>query len=551
MNWIRLLKVLVALAALCAIGFILYIGYTRSRAEFLVLGLMLLAAWSMFCFFFVWQGDDTHNVRRLLRAFTNQVDRARQRHRDDTRQIDDQVVKAFEQLHGEVDSLLRRHRLRMTQLRRAVTQLATRDAPDRPRWRPPTLMDMGYALTAAEQYQRGTSVLALYKLSGETRARSGEIVNTYTIVKEGVSTEFSGRFEAKVLSPHASVMAADSVTGESPRDAAHVARADVQPIGSTDSEHNVSYILSLLGPLDEINSGVLVDNLRAMAALKADTVTAPTLTLASVRGWQRSVLTERIGYLESSLPLARRALRQEPQILIAAIADLLRDPAKHWAIRMDCLAALTHILQPVSRYTRNEIERLFNQFVSQLHALESVAATQSQENPGLAFVDLRGAETNSLLFKYIAALLNTRAQGAGERLSRVRIFSNLTLPEFQAHLRGFRELNASADDQAALHTLLQGLNEEKLVLQHVTGSQVIKAKALARPAGHALHQELFCAANPAGLDLEGVAPQASYVLWTLNDHALRASVEQLLPLLELARMIQGYALPTDSSASAA
>lgn len=543
MTWLKLIKIAVALAVLVAIGWMTYTGFSRARWWMLVTGVVLIAAWIVFCFYFVWPGDSTSQLRRLLRSFTYQVDRARQRHRDNSKQIDEDVFKAFAKLHAEIDALFRKHRLRVPQLRRAVMRLETRERSTGTRWQPPTLMQMGYALTATDKYQRGGSLLALYKFSGEERTRAGAIVGAYTIVKEGVADTFTGKFDAKVHTPDPVDFKTTEAARERAGPAAAVARADSPPMGSTDSEHNVGYILSLLGPLSDIDSTVLTDNLRAMAALAEDPAGVHPLTMAALRGWQRSVLTERIGYLESSLPLARRALRQAPQLLAAALADLLRETGQHASALSDCLAAMTDILVPVSRHDRGSIEQLLGNFVAQVQDMQVVPAAQALDNPGIAFVDLRGAESNSAMLRRVAELLATRAPEAGVQVYRVHVFIQISAQEFQSHLRGFRELNAGEQDQAALHTLLQGINEEQLALHSVESMLPLRARDFTRPAGHNHAQELFCSVNAAGLDLEGVAAQAQYVLWTLSGRALHAPVDHSRPLLESALMISAHGAP--------
>lgn len=548
---LRLLKVIVALAFLVGIVLVLLEAYRGSQTNFLALAGFLLVAWIAVFYFFIWPDDSPRSIHRLLNSFTYHVDLARQQYANDPRLIEAQVLKAFEKLHTEAETLLRKRSIRIAQVQREVMRFHAPHGPTGPRWRPPTLSELGYVLAAAARYVPGMPVLALYKYSGEERTQGGQIADTYTILKEGDLPAFSGQFDAKVHSPFAIPLTPPEGTSTS-IGADEAGRPVDTPMNTVaDSEHNVAYILSLLSPITTFNAHVLADNLRAMAALPADTDYARMLSPASVRSWQRSVLTERIGFLKSSLPLARHALRQEPHLMVTALADVYRNDSDEAAALSFCLASIADVIAPLSAHPRHDIEYWLKEFARLAQSLAVLPIDQPLVNPGIAYVDARGAEADAALLKRTAELTLTTEQDRAESTLRVHVLSHLTQQEFHGRLRGFRELNAGEDDQAVIHRLLQNLHEARLVLHTVDGTHAAKAKAFPRPAGHQISNELYCAVNAAGVDVEGMSPQARYVLWGLNGRALCGSVEAVRPLIDIAQKIRGLAADAATQNTAA
>lgn len=541
MTSLRLIKTVVSLAFLIGILLVLLATYRGgSDTNFLLLVGFVVAAWIVVFYFVIWPDDNAYSARKLLSSFTYHVDLARQQHGTDTRILEQQVLKAFEKLHNDTEALLQKRLIRIAQLKREVMRFHIPPSPHAAkstRWRPPTLSEMGYVLAAADKYTRGEPVLALYKFSGEARSGAGQVADTYTILKEGRLSDFSGNFEAKVQSPFPIALDAPPVARDASGDEVPMSRIDTPLDALADSEHNVAYILSLLGPVTTLNNAVLNDNLRAMSALAPDPAHARVLSAASVRSWQRSALTERIGYLKSSLPLARRALQQEPQLMVGALADIYRNGDDDAAALSFCLATIADMLAPLSAQPRHDIEYWLSEF-TRLTQNMTVATGAPLENPGIAYIDARGTEADAALLRRAAELTSTAAKDAGERGIRVHLFSDLTDQAFRRQLRGFRELNAGAEDQAVIHALLQHLNEDKLSLHQVDGNETLKAKAFPRPAGHQPGNELYYAVNPAGIELEGAAPQARYVLWTLSGRALHAPAAEAQPLIEIARKLR-------------
>jgi hypothetical protein len=282
---------------------------------------------------------------------------------------------------------------------------------------------------------------------------------------------------------------------------------------------------------------MLSENLAAMSALPQESLHSEPLSAAAIRSWQRSVLTERVGYLVSSLPLARRALCQAPQLMVAALADLYRrgeDDAHALSANLDTIAGM---LSPHDVQARHETLNKLAALARHVQAMASVGEDQLFENPGVAWVDARGAEASAALLRRAAQLTTQFLRDTAERVYRVYIITELPEEEFKSRLRGFRELHAGEEDLTVIQNLMQAIQTRTLLLQTADASQPIRAKSLPFPAGHQPDNEVYITVNPAGFDLEGVSPEAYYVLWTLSGRARYARVGQVHALVDMAHDI--------------
>lgn len=512
--------------------------FLEPASAFYVLLAVIVPAWLLILFLAARNLQDTRSVASLFRDFEYQVDRVRQNVRHEPQAVDQGVQAAFDQLHADVASLLRRRRIRMAQVKREVQRFHAPDKPLGVRWRPPTLREMGYMVAAAETYSPDTAVLALYKYSGEERNHRGAVADTYTILKEGASPAFSAAFKAKIQSSLLVALA--------PREAAvaeaHAAPATAMPAaadntgGAADADHNVGYILSLLGPVTLPSARVWEASLRAIARYPADA--AQALPADMVWSNLRSVLTAPMLHHGDRLAAASAAIRQAPHLLLCAAAG--REPCQSAEdgtdARCSALAALAEMLaQNDDEASRAGLANAARVVVSSIRALEPVPAQQPLVNGGCAYVEARGAESDAGLLKRIAQLLAPAPPSTDEH--RVLVVSHLTRNAFEQRLRGYAALSPGIDDQGVIEALLEGVQSNALALHTVTGLRALKAQDLLN-AQRGPYTILSC--DPTRVDVEGLECGMQYLLWTAAGRALKVDPHTLLYLRPAAQQIRDY-----------
>jgi hypothetical protein len=195
-------RFLVPTAVLGALGLVALFVFSGSRVMFYALLALILLAWLLILVLVVLNPADSPSVHSLLRTFTQQVDRAGQQWRNDPTEHHAAVLRAFDKLHDEMQSLLVQRKIKMRQLKREVLRFDSPEEPVAMRWRPPTLGELGYVLVAAETFSRDGAVLALYQHLGEKQNPDGSWVDVYTIVREGSAGNFSSGFQARIQSPY-------------------------------------------------------------------------------------------------------------------------------------------------------------------------------------------------------------------------------------------------------------------------------------------------------------------------------------------------------------
>lgn len=461
--------------------------------------------------------EELPSVHALLRTFDRQVDHAKQHFANDPKTIDDQVRHAFVRMHDQVQVLLQHKKIRMSQIRREVLRFHSPNEPMGNRWRPPTLSEMGYVVAAAAKFSPGAPVLALYKFSGEQRSRDGTVAETYTIVKEGSANTFSDTFAAKIQSPFkVSLMVSDDVR------ATLAPRGEITSRAPVDADHNVTYILSLLGPITPATAPVLLSNLRAMRGLGEDRE-PPPLSCAVLHARLRSMFTEVDSHSESSLRTTRAALRQAPLLAVAALADIERAHDDNHARLRSGLDAIADILVPAPNPAQAAILLALQRLALPLQQLTLLGDEEQLNHPGLIYLEARGVEADSEYLKRLAQLIKPT-------VPLLLMTTNLSLDEFQSRLRGYVELQPGPAHLAILATLDQALREGKLKLNTVRGSAPVMVKTLIGELGS---KTLIISANPLLTDMDGIENPVACVLWTLSSHALVMTGAQTQSVLSL------------------
>ncbi len=526
-------NIIVSVLCLGAVGIVLGYVIGGVTAAFYALLALILLGWLPIPFLAIRNRGGARSVASLLKDFAYQVDHVRQALGRNPKALELGVLAAFDKLHAEITSLLKRRKIRIAQVKREVLKFHDVDEFIAPRWRPPTLSEMGYVLAAADKFSPDAAVLALYKFSGEGRQHGGTVSDTYTILKEGSSTSFSSAFPAKVQSPYTIRLAAPETAAVS-EDAVPAAPAEAR--GAADSEHNVGYILSLLGPVTPLSAHAIDENLCALARLPAAASRAETPPAEAVWRDVRTLLTEPISRREAFLAAAATALRQAPQLFVCALADVEHAPGAVAGEEPSSLAALAALLEPADAASRLALLDVMRRFEDLTRALQSVPAQQPIANPGCAYVDARGAEADAGLLKRIAQL--TAAGALPARGPSVHVVTNLTQGEFEARLAGYGELDPGGDGQAVIDTLLGGLDAQVLALHTVTHRYALKAQDV---LGAAPRRLLILSVDLALVDMEGMASGIQYLLWTLSGRTLRVDEARLHELRAAALQIGAHA----------
>jgi hypothetical protein len=521
--------------ALClvALVLVLYLFLADSITAFHALLAVILPAWVLVIVIATDNLRDSRSVAALLNDFAYQVDRARQNIGNDPKAIDQSVQAAFDKLHAEVALLLRRRKIRMAQVKREVLKFHDPGEPLTGRWRPPTLSEMGYVLAAADRFAPDAAVLALYRFSGEQRDRNGTVADTYTILKEGSSTAFSAAFDAKIQSPYTVALTpfapplADTGT-------VAVTAAPAHAGSVADSDHNVGYILSLLGPVTPLSAQAFEQNLRAIARHPAKA--AQALPADLVWGNLRSLMTEPMLHREDVLAAASNALRQAPHLLVCAVAGHGCGAGNDNSDDAHCsvLTVLAEMLAPANDASRAALATAVRIFASSIRRLAPVRIDEPIANPGYACVEARGAEADAGLLKCIAQLLSPAAGAA--HAHPVIVVTNLTQHAFQQRLSGYGELSPGADDQAVIDTLLAGLQTHALTLHTVAGVDALKAQNIV-----ARDPQIIVSCDPALVDVEGLGRDVQYLLWTAGGRALRVDTHTMRYLPAAAQEIRDHA----------
>ena len=531
---------------LFGVGLVLFIVFTESEAGFLILLVFLPVAWVLMVVLALNSPDKARSVQTLVKSFYRQVDKAKQQLANDPKSIDEKVQSAFDKLHAEVQSLLQSKKIKITQLKREVMRFHSPDKTPDSRWQPPSLSEMGYVLVASDVFSPDAPVLALYKFSGEERSRNGAVADTYTILKEGSSVSFSPTFKAKIQSPFP-----NQIVAVNRADAAHDAAVNAGPKNSegANSDHNVGYILSLLGPVTPSNVNTLEENLRAMAGPRAEAVLAEPSPAMSVWGDLRSLLTDAISHQESSLQMARKALRQEPQLMICAVTDVHHDSEDNRKMRGDVFEALADVLMPPAESSRPEWVALMTDLASNIHAFAATPVEQAMEYVGIAYVEARGAEADAGFLNRVAQLLVPSTQVTNEQARLVFMTTNLSAEEFRTQLRGYSALDPGEAALATLTSLLAALDVKQLILNTVDGDNPVKASDFLHSVRGKIDRCLFFSANPALVDLEDIEFPMRYMLWTLSGRVLEVPSDSVNVLTETAQKIRACALRPSSAAT--
>lgn len=520
--------------AVVTIGVLLVVLIPITRSELAIYALLgfLPIGW-LLVFALVTKGpDELPTVDALLRVFDRQVDHAKQNFAHDSKAIDEQVQQAFVRMHDQVQTLLQNKKIRMSHIKRQVLRFHAPDEPMGNRWRPPTLSEMGYVVAAAAKFSPATAVLALYKFSGENRSRDGKVAETYTIVKEGSSDTFSDTFPAKIQSPFKVPLAvSDEVR------ATLAPRGEMAGRSPLNADLNVTYILSLLGPLTRSTAPALQTNLRAMRALAKDSVPLPQLSAVALHARLRGIFTEVDTHADSSLRSTRAALRQAPMLLVAALADIERNHDDNHARLRSALDAIADILVPAPNPAQAGVLLALQRLALTLQSLTVLGDVEQLNHPGLIYVEARGAESDAEFLKRVAQLIKPA-------MPLMLMTTNLSLEEFQSQLQGYLELQPGPAQQAIIATLQHALQEGKLKLNTVSDDAPVTVKQLVGELGS---KTLVISANPLLTNLDGVENPVAYVLWTLSSHALVMTGPQVGNVLSLVEQIASALREIDGS----
>ena len=468
-------------------------------------------------------------ARAWLNVFYFQVDTIQRQFGPESKRIDDQVQMAFDKLHDGMRLLLQKKQVRLFHLKRAVMRF---DAPDVPmNAKRHTLSRLGYVLAASRKFDPAAPVLALYKYTGEARASNGMVADTYAILKEGSSMVFSHSFKAKIQSPFVTTLASQ-INVSAANDAADATTAPVE------ADHNVAYILSLLGPIKLMKAHWVESNLNAIAALPQAALAPAPLVAMSAWANLRSLLTEDIRRIEPTLAAARTAMQQQPLLLIAALAEIDRYQQRDHTQLFSLLGKVATALKSSTGETHHiSTQALMLAYAQVIQSLEPIAPYQRIENPGVAYVEARGAEADAGFLMRIAYLTAPTNPLANNTYRGVIVTTNLTVDGFRTQLKGYAAFKPGKEEQAVVAHLLTRLDARQLIINTVEGTSAVSAKsALARRIGKYDHC-LVLSANPALVDISGVEANLSYYLWTLSGQTFHVTGENLCDLIGAARNI--------------
>lgn len=508
------------------LAMVVFVAATQSKAAFIGLIAFIPLAWVAIFLLAVERPEEKRSVHSLLKIFRYQVDLAHQQLNRDPKTVDQNVLKAFDKLHTQVKVLLQKKKIRLARLRQEVMEFPYPPSPRDERWRGPSLSEMGYALGVSETFSPDSPVLALYKFSGEEQQGDGAVVDMFTIMAAGSPP--SPLFSAKLYSPNPNyVVATEAVHAAAAASATPPVALTETAAVRADADAGVGYALSLLGPITLSNVRALEQNLHAMTLLLANSTRAEGMPAATVRQNLRDLLTEKMGRADALLPVAIRAVRQEPRLLVCALADASRDGEDNPAKLHAALDTLAEILLPSAPASRPGLVTLMTDMVLLVQSLGVIPADTKLLNPGLAYVEARGAETDSAFLRRVAQLVLSSTYGANEQPKMVMMSTNLSEQEFRAQLRSYSELAPGKENQQVLDTLLVGLNVKRLMLNIVSGNVSVTVKDIPNFPRDKPIPYLLLSANPALLDVEGLAPPHQHVLWTLNGRALEANSDKL------------------------
>ncbi len=510
-----------SIIVLFGLGMALYVGLAQSKSALVVLIVFLPLAWLFVFILAVKKPGERRSALSLLKRFTHQVDLANQQLSSDPKLIDRNVLAAFDKLHGEIKSLLAQKKVRFAQLRQVILRFPYPAAPQQgTRWRPPTLSELGYVIGIGEKYSPNTPLLALYKFSGEGRNKDGLVADTFTIMAASVPLAHAALFAAKVYSPITNYAAANSPPLAAAGPGGMPPQALPKPRAVSGEDNAVGYALSLLGPITLLSTRSLVRNLLAIARLPADTALSTAIPATALRRHLRDLLTDKLEHAEAPLTMARDALRQEPQLLVCAIADASRDLKDSTAEILPALTLLAEILIPDAPASRPALMSLMTEVVVTIQSLRVIPAGQPIVNPGVVLIEARGAETDAGLLERVAHWVLPAVQHSKTTAGRVIVTTHLTEEAFHAQLRSYSDMKPGKHDQAVIDVLEVALNVKKLLLHTSGENRPVKVHELLHSPGKKPVSWLLFSANPALVDLTGSGPPAQHVLWTLSGRAL-------------------------------
>lgn len=388
-------------------GIALVAGITHSETALLALIAFLPVAWLFVLLLAVVNPGKRVSVLSLLKTFKHQVDVAGQQYRDDTKSIDQHVLREFDTLHTGIKALLARKlvrkKARFNHLRQEILRFpypATQQQG--PRWRPPTLSELGYVVGISEKFFPDSPLLALYKFSGEGRNSDGTLADTFSIMAASVPAAHAALFAAKIYSPITNTAAANSQSIGLLGPPTLPPRPEFTQSAATDEDNGMGYALSLLGPITLLSARELARNLQAIAQQPADKAAQAVMPAAVLRRLQRDLLTEKLEHAQAPLQMARHALLQAPQLLIAAMADASRDLKDSTTEVLPALGALAEILAPAAPAARPALVSFMSELFASVQALRVIPAGQAIVNPGITLIEGRGAETDAGFLKLVA-----------------------------------------------------------------------------------------------------------------------------------------------------
>lgn len=517
------------------LGLALFAGMAQSQTAIVALLVYLPLAWLTIFIVALRNPGERRSVLSMLKRFRHQVDLAKQQLSSDSAFIDANVLAAFNKLHAEISALLAQKEIRIAELKRELERFPYPTVSEQgPRWRPPTLSELGYVIGLSENIAPDIPLLALYKFSGEERNDAGSVVDTFTILPASVPRIHAAQFSAKVHAPKSSYIFAINHPAAAPSSIVPAATiAQTRPdeanevVLATRADNNVGYALSLLGPVTLSHTRELAQNIRAMAHLPVDTAPSSAMTDAWVQRNLRDLLTERLAHSPVPLVQARQALQQEPQLLIAAIADACRGDENNRTTLLPTLATLTEILLPSAPASRPALVALANDILAFIQSLPVISTAHKMVNPGVVYVEARGAESDAAFLQQVAYWLVPGNQDASVRNAQVIMTTSMAEQAFREQLREYSELQPGQENLAVLDVLLVALNTKKLTLHRADGSRPVSLRRHLPATGNKPLRWLLFSANPALADLTDCPPPVQYILWTLTGRALDLGQNEL------------------------
>jgi hypothetical protein len=130
------------------------------------------------------------------------VDLACQLSKSDETIEDRNVLKAFDELHADIKSLLQTRKIGIGRLKRDVTKFLHPATSQNAYRQSLSLSELGYLVETCKRYSKDAPVLALYKLSGEEPNRTGALVGTYTLMRIDTSLSFPLTIRTSVRPPY-------------------------------------------------------------------------------------------------------------------------------------------------------------------------------------------------------------------------------------------------------------------------------------------------------------------------------------------------------------